>query len=81
MTFNAGQSFGFPGGERQPSGQFGSLLNNLDFSLLHINVIAATANPIAAVPAKLANNVYWTNAGVEKLKAIGFIRSEFFQEA
>lgn len=70
MAYNARQSFGFPGGEPQTGGQFGSLLNNLDFSLLHINVAASTANPITAVPAKLANNVYWTNADVTSSRTI-----------
>jgi len=70
MAYNSRQSFGFPGGEPATGGQFGSLLNNLDFSLLHINVAAATANPIVAVPAKLANNVYWTNADVTSSRTI-----------
>jgi len=59
-AYNAGQPFGFPGGEPNTTGQFGSLLNNVDFNLLHINVVAATANPITSVPSTLANNTYWT---------------------
>ena len=61
-AFNSNQAFGFPGGEPASTGEFGSLLNNLDFSVLRINVAAATANPITAVPAALANNVYWTQS-------------------
>lgn len=59
-AFNSGQAFGFPGGEPATSGQFGSLLNNIDFTVLHINAIAATSGAITAVPATLANNTYWT---------------------
>jgi bilirubin oxidase len=59
-AYNAGQAFGFPGGEPNTTGQFGSLLNNKDFGVLHIKVAAATANPILAVPATLASNAYWS---------------------
>lgn len=61
-AFNAGQPFGFPGGEPATGGEFGSLLNNSNFGVLHINVVAPTAKPITAVPTKLANNVYLTSA-------------------
>jgi bilirubin oxidase len=61
-AYNSGQAFGFPGGEPATTGQFGSLLNNTDFPVLHINVAASTANPITAVPSTLAHNVYWTAA-------------------
>jgi bilirubin oxidase len=61
-AYNSGQAFGFPGGEPGTSGQFGSLLNNLDFSVLHINVIQATNNPINTIPTSLINNTYWSAA-------------------
>jgi bilirubin oxidase len=61
-AYNSGFSLGFPGGEPGTSGQFGSLLNNTTFGLLHINVIAATGNAINTLPATLANNTYWTAA-------------------
>lgn len=61
-AYNSGQAFGFPGGEPNTSGQFGSLLNNLDFSVLHINVISATNNPINTIPTSLINNNYWSAA-------------------
>jgi Multicopper oxidase/Secretion system C-terminal sorting domain len=60
MAYNNGFALGFPGGEPNTGGQFGSLLNNLDFGVLHINVAPATANPITSVPTTLANNTYWT---------------------
>jgi blue copper oxidase len=69
-AFNSGQAFGFPGGEPATMGDFGSLLNNKDFTVLHINVGAATANPITSLPAKLASQVYWTNADVTNSRTI-----------
>ena len=70
MAYNSGQSFGFPGGEPASSGQFGSLLNNTNFNLLRINVTATTANPITAVPATLANNIYWTSSNATVTRTI-----------
>ena len=69
-AFNTGQIFGFPGAEPASSGNFGSLLNNIDFSLLRINVVASNANAITSLPATLANNVYWTNADVTNSRTI-----------
>lgn len=69
-AYNSGQSLGFPGGEPNTSGQFGSLLNNKDFTLLHINVAAANTNAITALPAKLTTNTYWTNADVTNSRTI-----------
>ena len=40
---NGGQPFGFPGGEPGTTGEFGSLLNNTTFEVLHIEVAAETA--------------------------------------
>ncbi len=61
-AFNSGQAFGFPGAEPNQSGLNGSILNNKDFGVLHINVTAATSNPITAVPTTLVNNTYLTAA-------------------
>lgn len=69
-AYNAGHAFGFPGGEPNTTGDFGSLLNNRDFSVLHINVKAATAKGITALPAKLTTNTYWTNADVTNSRTI-----------
>ena len=57
-AYNSNQAFGFPGGEPSTNGQFGSLLNNTDFNVLHINVIASTSNPINSLPTQLINNTY-----------------------
>jgi len=78
-AYNSGQTFGFPGNEGnpvQPTGNAGpafqSLLNNTDFTLLHINVAATTTatTPITAVPSTLANNTYWTLADVTNSRTI-----------
>ena len=71
-AYNSGQALGFPGGEPNTSGDFGSLLNNLDFSVLHINVGAATTatTPITAVPSVLANNTYWAATDATVTRAI-----------
>ncbi len=61
-AYNSGQTLGFPGGEPNTTGQFGSLLNNLDFTVLHINIGATTTvtTPITSYPSTLENNTYWT---------------------
>jgi bilirubin oxidase len=69
-AFNSGQTFGFPGGEPSTGGPFGSLLNNIDFPVLHINVAAATSNAITSLPASLTTNTYWTNADVTNSRTI-----------
>jgi bilirubin oxidase len=69
--------FGWPGNEgrsTQPTGNNGpingGLLNNVDFNILRINVVAATANPITAIPSTLINNTYWTDADVTNSRTI-----------
>ena len=62
MAYNAGQEFGFGGGEPNTTGAFGSLLNNRNFNVLHIIVGATTSSPVTAVPAALATNTYLTAA-------------------
>ncbi len=62
VAYNAGQEFGFGGGEPSATGNFGSLLNNRNFNVLHINVGATTAGAITSVPATLASNTYLTTA-------------------
>ncbi len=59
-AYNTNQTFGFPGGEPNTTGQFGSLLNNTSFNVLHIIIGAATSNPITSIPTTLANNTYYT---------------------
>ena len=76
-AFNSGQQFGFPGQEGnpvQPTGNAGplngSLLNNTDFPVLHINVGARTASAITTIPSTLANNTYWSTADVTNSRTV-----------
>ena len=71
-AYNSGQAFGFPGGEPNSSGNFGSLLNNVDFSVLHIPIGATTTatTPITAVPSTLASSTYWTAADATVTRAV-----------
>lgn len=71
-AYNAGQAFGFPGGEPNTSGQFGSLLNNANFSVLHINIAATTTtpSPITSVPTALENNTYWTASNASIVRRV-----------
>jgi blue copper oxidase len=69
-AYNANQEFGFGGSEPQTSGTFGSLLNNKDFSVLHINVKAATTGAITAVPNKLTSNTYWKESDATTTRTI-----------
>lgn len=71
-AYNSGQALGFPGGENATTGAFGSLLNNIDFSVLHINIGAITTvtTPITAVPSALATNTYWSATNVNVTRAI-----------
>lgn len=69
-AFNANQPFGFPGGEPGTTGQFGSLLNNIDFSLVHFTVGVATSSAITSIPSTLATNTYWTAADAQNTRNI-----------
>jgi blue copper oxidase len=53
MAYNANQPFGFPGGEPAQNGQFGSLLNNKNFTMLHISIGERTTNPVITIPQTL----------------------------
>jgi bilirubin oxidase len=70
QAFNGGQTFGFPGGEPNQTGAFGSLLNNKTFKLLHIKVGKSTTKAIKQLPTQLANNTYLTAANATKTRNI-----------
>jgi len=71
QAFNGGFSLGFPGGEPQQTGLFGSLLNNKTFNLLHIVVgEAAAGGAVTALREKLAENTYWTDKDVTNRRTI-----------
>ncbi len=58
MAYNSNQTFGFPGGEPDTGGANGSYLNNYDYRLLRINVVAPTAKAVVKVPETLTHNVF-----------------------
>lgn len=59
-----GIEFGFGGYENASGGEFGSLLNFKNFTVLHVNVGAASAGAVTTLPARLAGN-----AGLSELTA------------
>ncbi len=67
---DSGLSFGYAGLENATSGEFGSLLNYTTFTVLHINVGAATANAVTALPSTLASNTYLTAADAIKVRTL-----------
>jgi len=69
-AYNSGQSRDFPGGEPAKTGEFGSLLNNTTFNLLHINVGPATANAVLTRPSVLTTNRFPTAAEVTRSRTI-----------
>ena len=71
MSYNAGiAGNSYPGSEPNATGPFGSLLNNIDFKVLHINVTAPTGNPVTTQPAVLASSTYWTDADVTNTRTL-----------
>ena len=61
-AYNQNQPFGFPGGEPGYYAPNGSYLNNLDFPLLHINVIAPKTQYGGSLPDHLVSNQLWREA-------------------
>ena len=70
MTYNSNQAAGYSGGQVGTTGANGSLLNNIDFVDLHINIVAATSNAITSIPTTLVNNTYWTSADVTNSRTV-----------
>lgn len=78
QSLTPGQNiFGWPGNEGKsttPTGKNGpingGLLNNIDFQILKINVIASTSNAITKIPAELVRNNYWISADVTASRTI-----------
>ena len=67
---DAGLSFGYAGLENATGGEFGSLLNYKTFNLLHIKVIARTANAVTALPATLVSNTFPTAASATRSRTL-----------
>ena len=60
----------FPGGEPNTTGQFGSLLNNTDFQILHIVVTNQTANPVLSRPSVLTTNAPSNDSSIVLVRAV-----------
>ncbi|WP_353482005.1 multicopper oxidase domain-containing protein [Haliscomenobacter sp.] len=61
-AFNSTLGNAIPGGENFPGGPFANFLGKKDFTMLHINVTAATANAITSIPTTLKTNVLLNTA-------------------
>ncbi len=70
MAFNSGQVNGFGGGEPLSDGEFGSLLNNIDFPLLRINVGEPTTSARTSLPSVLATNALWKATDATNSRAL-----------
>ncbi len=79
MAYNSNQPFGFPGGEPDSGGANGSLLNNGDFRVLKVNVVAANAQKLAKIPEVLTKNRFPadTEVSVRRKVAVGGGRPTF----
>jgi bilirubin oxidase len=53
----------YPGGPQGMMGMALGPLDNTNFNLLQINVVAPTANPITTLPNTLTNNTVWSQVG------------------
>ena len=69
-AYNEGMPFGAGGSETATTGNFGSLLNNTTFTLLHLKVAAASASGIKALPATLAAFDWLTKADAIKSRKV-----------
>ena len=70
MAYNSHQPFGFPGGEPDKGGDNGSLLNNSDFRVLHLQVAGATPRAITRMPETLAHNRFPTKEEATKSRTL-----------
>ncbi|CAB4799717.1 unannotated protein [freshwater metagenome] len=70
QSFNGGYSLGYPGGEPNESGAFGSQLNNKTFDVLRLVVGNATADGVKVLPNSLVKNSLWTAAEATKQRSI-----------
>jgi bilirubin oxidase len=70
QSFNGGYSLGYPGGEPNETGDFGSLLNNKTFDVLRLVVGDPTADGVKDLPASLVTNSLWTAADATNERTI-----------
>jgi len=70
QSFNGGYSLGYPGGEPNEDGDFGSALNNKTFDVLRLIVIAPTSGAIKELPSVLAKNSLWAAAAATNSRTV-----------
>lgn len=70
QALNANMPRGSGGSEPARDGEFGSLLNNVDFELVSIVVTAATDSAVTALPATLSPIALWTAADATKKRTL-----------
>ena len=78
-AFNANHPFGYPGGEPGTVRPNGSLLNNINFRILHINIKEAVKNPVTVLPSTLVKNEFPKESDVTNSRTISITggRPEF----
>lgn len=69
-AFNSTLPQNVAGGENFPGGPFANALGHLDFNILHLNIGAATASPITAIPATLTTNNFPSAASAALTRTI-----------
>jgi blue copper oxidase len=69
-AFNSTLANAIPGGENFPNGPFANYLGKKDFTMLHINVVAQTQNPVTSIPAVLTNNVLLNAADADITRVV-----------
>lgn len=57
-AYNSTLSNFIAGGENFPGGPFANALGHIDFNILHLNIGAATASPVTAIPSALVTNTF-----------------------
>ncbi len=70
QSLNGGYSLGYPGGEPNETGEFGSKLNNKTFDLLRLTVIATTDDAVKILPSTLVKNTLWTASDATNKRTI-----------
>ena len=70
QSFNGGYELGYPGGEPNQSGEFGSLLNNTTFDMLRLVVGEGTADGVRTLPESLVTNELWSAADATNERTI-----------
>ncbi len=70
-SYNANLPQGTPGDEPVNfAAPFGNALGDIDFNMLHLNVTAATSNPITAIPTSLVSNSFYSASSAQLTRTV-----------